>query len=298
MDSFHREPAEISQFLRKTYRKLAGKREPDAYLVSFPKCGRTWLRVMLGRALYRHAGIEDEKPDGTRLLYPEGVKRMSSMPLVSFTHDSRPNRSPVAKITADKSRYAGTKVILLIRDLRDVAVSYYFHETRRTKRFYPKWAVGGFDGGITEFLHSEIGGVRHFVRFYNIWAENRHVPQRLLLMKYEEIHQQPCEALEQLLSFLGLTDVSAQVIEEAVEFASFNKMRSMESQGSFAHPHYMKPGDRSDQESFKVRKGKVGGYGDYLSAEDVAWIEDKMRNELAPYYGYQEVLSGAHVEPG
>ena len=251
---------------------------------------------MLGRALYRHAGIQDQKPDGSRLLYPEGVKQMSSVPLVSFTHDSRPNRGPVDKITADKSRYAGTKVVLLIRDLRDVAVSYFFHETRRTKRFYPKWAVGTFNGGITEFLHSEIGGVRHFVRFYNIWAENRHLPESLLLLKYEEIHQQPCEALEQLLTFIGLADVPSSVIEEAVQFASFNKMRSMEQQGSFAHPHYMKPGNESDGESFKVRKGKVGGYCDYLRPEDVAWIEDKMRYELAPFYGYQTVLSEGRPE--
>ena len=246
---------------------------------------------MLGRALYRHAGVNDLKPDGSWLLYPEGVEQLASLPLVSFTHDSRPNRSPVEKITADKSRYKGKIVILLIRDLRDVLVSYYFHETRRTKRFYPKWTVDSFNGGITEFLHSEIGGVRHFVRFYNIWAENRHLPANFLLMKYEEIHQQPHEALERLLKFLGLTEVARDVIEEAVDFASFNKMRSMEQQGAFVHPHYMKPGDVGDKESFKVRKGKVGGYEDYLSPEDITWIEDKMRYELAPFYGYNEAVS-------
>ena len=74
---------------------------------------------MLGRALYRHAGIQDQKPDGSRLLYPEGMKQMSSVPLVSFTHDSRPNRGPVDKITgpgnAEARRDTGASSAIRIR---------------------------------------------------------------------------------------------------------------------------------------------------------------------------------------
>lgn len=259
----------------------------DAYLISFPKCGRTWLRVMLGRTLYQHAGIDDLKPDGTRLLYPDGTERMQGIPRISFTHDGRPTCGSVDEIESDKSHYAGKSVILLIRDLRDVAVSYYFHETRRTKRFYPDWEVAQFQGEISDFLHSEVGGVDHFIRFYNIWADNRDVPERLLLLKYEEIHSQPCASLQQLLALLGLPDVPQAVVEDAVEFASFDKMRSMEEEGAFTHPHYMQPGDRSDEDSYKVRRGKVGGYGDYLSQQDIDWLTGRMRSELSPFYGYE-----------
>jgi len=259
----------------------------DAYLISFPKCGRTWVRVMLGRALYRHAGVDDLKPDGTRLLYPEGVERMAGLPRVSFTHDGKPTRRPVEKIEADKSRYSGKKVVLLIRDLRDVAVSYFFHETRRTKRFYPKWEVAGFQGEISEFLRSDVGGVDHFIRFYNVWADSRGVPEGLLVIKYEEMHRQPAAVLRQMLAFLELPDVADEVVADAVEFASFDSMRSMEEQGVFSHPHYMQPGDRDDEDSYKVRRGEVGGYADYLSPEDIAWLTERMRSELSPFYEYQ-----------
>ena len=273
--------------LRKIRDLLPIGRRADAYLISFPKCGRTWLRVMLGRALYQHAGIDDLKPDGTRLLYPEGMEQLREIPRVSFTHDGKPTRRPVEKIERDKSRYAGKSVVLLIRDLRDVAVSYYFHETRRTKRFYPDWEVAEFQGEISDFLHSSVGGVDHFIRFYNIWADNRDVPDDLLLLKYEEIHGQPCASLQQLLAFLGFPEVPESTVEDAVEFASFDKMRNMEKEGTFAHPHYMQPGDRGDEDSYKVRRGKVGGYVDYLSPQDIDWLTERMRSELSPFYGYE-----------
>jgi len=277
----------MPRLLRKIRDILPFGPKADAYLISFPKCGRTWLRVMLGRALYQHAGIDDLKPDGTRLLYPEGIEQMPGTPRISFTHDGRPTRGKVDEIETDKSRYAGRRVVLLIRDLRDVAVSYYFHETRRTRRFYPDWEVAEFQGEISDFLRSDVGGVDHFIRFYNIWADNRNVPERLLLLKYEEIHSQPCAALQQLLAFLGIPDVPQAIVEDAVEFASFDKMRSMEEEGTFAHPHYMQPGDRGDENSYKVRRGKVGGYDDYLSQQDIDWLTGRMRSELSPFYGYE-----------
>ena len=278
----------MSQLVRKLRDALPFGNGADAFMISYPKCGRTWLRVMLGRALYRHAGVDDLRPDGTRLLYPEGVEQLKGMPRISFTHDGRPTRGTVDEIETDKSRYAGKAVVLLIRDLRDVAVSYYFHETRRTKRFYPKWEIAKFHGEISEFLHSDVGGVEHFVRFYNIWADNREVPDRVLLMKYEELRRDPADQLRRLLEFLGVEGVADATIGDAVEFSSFDKMKAMEKEGTFKHPHYMKPGDSADEESFKVRRGKVGGFEDYLSPQDIDWLSGKMRHELAAFYGYGE----------
>lgn len=278
----------MSQLVRKLRDALPFGNDADAFMISYPKCGRTWLRVMLGRALYRHAGVDDLRPDGTRLLYPEGVEQLKGVPRISFTHDGRPTRGTLDEIETDKSRYAGKAVVLLIRDLRDVAVSYYFHETRRTKRFYPKWEIAKFHGEISEFLHSDVGGVEHFVRFYNIWADNREIPDCLLLMKYEELRRDPVHQLRRLLKFLGVEGVADETIGDAVEFSSFDKMKAMEKEGTFKHPHYMKPGDSTDEESFKVRRGKVGGFEDYLSPQDIDWLTGKMRHELAAFYGYGE----------
>ena len=42
-------------------------------------------------------------------------------------------------------------------------------------------------------------------------------------------------------------------------------------------------GDPADPESYKVRKGKVGGYVDYLSQDHIAYIDDCIRELGNPF---------------
>ncbi len=49
----------------------------------------------------------------------------------------------------------------------------------------------------------------------------------------------------------------------------------------------LRPGDRNDEESFEVRKGKVGGYVEYLSADEIESLDRKMAETLSDFYGYK-----------
>jgi hypothetical protein len=46
------------------------------------------------------------------------------------------------------------------------------------------------------------------------------------------------------------------------------------------------PADPDDPETFKVRKGKVGGYVDYLGEAEIEFLGRKIREELDPEFGY------------
>jgi len=46
----------------------------------------------------------------------------------------------------------------------------------------------------------------------------------------------------------------------------------------------LRPRDSHDEESFKVRKGKVGGYVDYLDPDDRAFVERVIRELGDPYW--------------
>ena len=52
-------------------------------------------------------------------------------------------------------------------------------------------------------------------------------------------------------------------------------MQKLEAAGAF-DSNILHPGDVRDPESFKVRRGKVGGYREYLSAEDQQFAADAM----------------------
>jgi hypothetical protein len=61
-------------------------------------------------------------------------------------------------------------------------------------------------------------------------------------------------------------------------------MNKLEAAGAFASK-ILQPTDVADPESFKVRRGKVGGYTDYLAGDDLAYATEAMR-KLDPRFGF------------
>jgi hypothetical protein len=45
-----------------------------------------------------------------------------------------------------------------------------------------------------------------------------------------------------------------------------------------------------------MRKGEVGGYDEYLSPDDIAYITKKMHEELPSFFGYTEGLKQASTK--
>ena len=66
--------------------------------------------------------------------------------------------------------------------------------------------------------------------------------------------------------------VSPDAIAVAVDYCRFENLRAAELEDRFRH-HALRRGRTDDPESFKVRKGKVGNFAEYLSAEDIAYID-------------------------
>jgi hypothetical protein len=65
-------------------------------------------------------------------------------------------------------------------------------------------------------------------------------------------------------------------LEAVWEGARFDRMRAREASGELAkrYGRALTPGDPTDADSFKVRRGVIGGYRDELSAEDVTFCDD------------------------
>jgi len=248
----------------------------DAYLLSFPKCGRTWLRVMLERALIVHFGLEKvESLESNVLLGNPGPQ----MPTIKIVHDDHPQFKTPAELTPNKKTYQGVKVILLVRDMRDALVSNYFQATKRRN---------SFTGDLSSFIRYDRGSTDTFIRFYNIWAENRHVPADFLPVRYENIHADVERELRRILEFVGLR-VEEDTIRAAIDCGRFDNMRKLETNELLQATGRLKPKDKDDRESYKTRRGKVGGFVEYLNESDIAYLNEKMRTQLSSYYGYQDL---------
>lgn len=243
---------------------------PEVFLISFPKCGRTWLRLMLGRAIASHFELQHPNILPLMLELEPLAHLHPKIPRIRVTHDDKPQWKRPDQIVESKDIYKDAKVILLVREPKDVVVSSYFQKKKRRNAYL---------GDLSTYVREEVGSLDSLLKFYNVWAENYHIPQDFLLVRYEDIHINPRKELWKTLLFLGLSQVDNKVINEAVSFANFYNMRQLEEAGSFSAR--LRPINPHDQESFKTRKGKVGGFTEYLKQEDIDYINSKVKEVLS-----------------
>jgi len=235
-------------------------------LISFPKCGRTWVRSLIGKAICEKFNYSDKLALKTFKI----TKDAGLLP-TEVTHDysSIQNGLKYNKQPTKKNAYKDKKVIFLIRNIKDVLVSCYFQATKR---------VNKFDGNISEFIRDERYGAKKIITFFNIWYNNRTVPKEFLLIRYEDLYKDPKEALIKSLKLIGLEDFEDEILNKAINFSSFNSMKQKERENYFKEKR-MRAMDDDDDDSFKVRKGKIKGYNEYLNDKDIAYI-DQVINEM------------------
>lgn len=246
----------------------------DVYLVSYPKCGRTWLRVMIGRAFQLHYGL----PADADLVELHRLAELDPrVPCVVATHDDSPWHERPEDVDHDKSRFRGKRVVLLVRDPRDVIVSLY-HQ-RRGRR-------GGYRGSLDDFVDEWQGGFASLLRFYEVWADEAEATADVLVVRYEDLHARPVDELVRVLGAIGVDGVEPAVLADAISFASFDHMHALEESGAFASEK-LRPGRRDVVDRYKTRRGKVGGHRDELSPDQVARLDRIVADSAgAARFGY------------
>jgi hypothetical protein len=254
---------------------------PRHYILSFPKAGRTWVRFLLGNYARSHFKLTIS---AAQCLEIEPLSAaLPGWPRIVVTHDRRCDHLPVSRLGRDVGEFRGQDVTLLVRDPRDVVVSWFFEKTRRYSTVWGHRADRSADPSA--FVRSEYG-IALVIRWMQDWATQLDLPARVRFFRYEDFHADPATSARGLLDWLGIAPVDESALAAAVEASSFDAMRSLEASGSTRSPR-LKPGNPSDPESFKIRRGLVGGYRDYLAAEDIAYIEELMARELPACFGYQ-----------
>jgi hypothetical protein len=264
---------------REQAKKIA---EADCVIVSFGKSGRTWLRVMLARfyqVRYRLAERHLLAIDHLHLCHP-------AIPRIFFTHDNY--LKDYTGHLDSKVDYCGKKVVLLVRHPADVAVSQYHqwrHRMRPNKKKLNAYPAHGEAVGIAEFVAERPAGLRKVIDFMNGWARELPRLPNLLLVRYEDLRARPEPTLAAILEFVG-TSGTAEEVHNAVAFGSFENMQRMEARRTLWLSGRLRPRDRNNPQSFKVRRGKVGGWRDHFNAAEIARIEALIAAELDPVFGY------------
>ena len=283
--------------LRVSLRKrLLGRLEVDIaqrsqlLIIAHPKSGNTWLKVMLTRLYGVRHGIAAEDFAS----YPALADRNTAIPRFAATNGWYSYERAVGdRLTpqAPDSDLKHKPVVLLARNPLDIAVSWFFQFTKRQSAHKQELINAELEHPIDrqtiemwDFVrHSDIG-LLSLIEFLNYWERNLAVLDKTLLTSYEALRADPASVLKQITELMG-DSFSDQEIQAAVEFASFDNLRKLESEGFFRSGGLTLRNPK-DPESFKVRRAKVGGYRDYFTAEQADELEQLVMSHLSPTLGY------------
>ncbi len=249
----------------------------EIYVISYPKSGRSWLRFMLNKyCSYVYNYEFDLNKDISDISY-----KTSNIPSIAFVHDGssyvQKRNFTAEELPENKHQfYKGKKVILLVRDLRDVMVSYYMHCTKRNDIY---------NGSISDFIKDEYFGIKKAVYFLNIWYAQRHIPKEFLMVHYEDITRNPVNEFLKIIKFMNIT-VNLEFAKGAVDFASFENMKNLERSGKLELNGRFGSQKKDEEDAYKIRKGIAGGFVDYLDINDIQYINNYIKDNLNPYGNY------------
>jgi len=157
------------------------------------------------------------------------------------------------------------RVIYIVRDPRDVAISQY-HYARKVRRIEDDYPIERF---MDMFLAGDL------TRTNGSWGENagswlaaRHRDPEFLLLRYEDLLADTTRELTRVAKFIGLSS-DPELIARAVERSSARTMREKEKKEG-QQSNFMK-GSRQDLPY--VRAAKSGGWRKDLPETQVARIE-------------------------
>ncbi len=260
-----------------TGRQIAGRGSTvypdDVFLVSYPRSGNTWTRFLLGNLLHQDSPVTFSNVE-TRI------------PEIYFNRDRFMRELPRPRMLKSHECFQPhyPRVIYIVRDPRDVAVSFYHHNVK-ARNIPDNYPMASF---VPRFIAAE------FDHMFGSWRDNvlswmtlRSDSPDFLLLRYEDLKRDTLSVLSGVVTFLERCSfhnihASSEALQRTIELSSPERMRALEKEE--AGKWVLTKKTRADKPF--VRSAIAGGWKTQLPPESVAEIESSW-GDLMQNLGYE-----------
>lgn len=186
----------------------------DTLLVSFPRSGSTWLRFMLAAAASAEPVEFDSVDEIVPLVGATATDRAAEWGTQGYLIKSheRFNRLYVRR---------SQRFIFLVRDGRDVAVSYYYYCLRNG------WWVGAFPEFLDAFLRGRLDGYGAWQDHVEGWLREAAEDRDHILVRYEDLHADAAGEVRRCAEFLQMP-LTEERLQQSLAAGSVDRMRDSE----------------------------------------------------------------------
>ena len=212
----------------------------DIYLVEFPKSGVTWLSFLLSNCL-----LENNLEYLTYYNHHKYVIDIHQLrgAKISKSYPFRSNRLIKSHSMYNPYYYF---VIYLLRNPFDVMLSYYYFMRSSS---YPD--------NFENFVKSPKFGIKPWADHVRSWIiDNKDLPQRIHLIKYEDLIDNSKYQLELIFKNIGLK-INDEKIYKAIKYSSQIKMKDSEIFYSKNNPVYKKSNMEFVRKCIKGQKDEI-----------------------------------------
>lgn len=248
----------------------ASIRPSDTFLVTYPRSGTTWATFFLANVLRSRLSdqvnlktIVESVPDVNEEYFGRG-----SLATYETLRDPR-----IFSVHAQCDP-AFRKVVYLLRDPRDVMVSYW-HFRRLTD---PKFGLT-----LAQFVYTDNHWPCPWDEHVAGWLLRNEHPD-LLVVRYEEMREDTIGIVGRILDFVGLR-TEKNFLESAIRASRFENMQALEKKHGFSLI-----GDEGLRDERFVRRGQIGGWQDELDDASLRILEDKY-SQVMERVGYARVIT-------
>lgn len=245
------------------------KPENIIVVVGYPRSGNTWVTRLIGDILDSPVGgYKNANPICTEGMERPGKYYVMQLHALPDVRD-RDSEAIVGARTININGLRGEKIIHVVRDPRDVAVSaMYYWDLPNIKT-----SVSAMANGAHPF-----GGSGPWDKYVDSW-ERVWLPQ-VMRIRYEKLYSDPLMCVvDYLLPFIGVS-MSHDNVTKSIESQSFNAKKNQIQADGDGRPY------GKNIQLKHMRKGITGDWRNHFKRSDGKLLEDYFGKSLR-YYGYE-----------
>ncbi|VDI45767.1 Hypothetical predicted protein [Mytilus galloprovincialis] len=235
-------------------------RDSDIIICTYAKSGTHWTYEIVNMLLRNTTELDNKSKMQSMLEAVEDLSVLEGVPSprIMDTHC-------LFKYLPKQHKQKKVKIVHMIRNPKDVCVSYYYHCL--------KDVMINFDGTWEEFFELFMSGKLPYGSWYNYELEMERAandfPETIFTCYYEDMKKDPVREIKKLADFLG-TPCSDDTLEKIAKETSFGNMQKNKFDITVI----------VDGKGFIYRKGEIGDWKNHFTVAQNEKFDAQYKEEM------------------